>query len=851
MSRQRSPAKAASNTWLGRLGSGLQGFNASFGLFLAGTLGFWTAVYKYSQQLKTVMDIDWAQVTIGIAVPLGVYLLVFVLPGWLRRRRDQVLEEWAVRGQPKHGYFRLVPYEEADHTLFTRGDGAQDLVLEWLRQATVPLLYLTGRSGTGKSSLVSAYVLPRLREGKPMTRTITVRTAGDPVATLVGELRKPNVIYGQPPRDLPPDILSILRRIGDRLHDRDEHLLIVFDQFEEFLVLRGRDLKQQSALADLLRRLGHEPIDRIRILLVLRSDYQPSLYELDLPRLHAGVNWMEVEPFREDAAREFLARSELNLGPMLMETLVRRASDLDETPGYVRPIILNMIGRALEARHPYLGVQQFGRRQAERLLIDFVHAGLGDPIARDHAPAVLSGMITAEGTKVPKTVQELATHTRLLPMIIAGCLTRLAYAFGLVRQFEADDSGQVEQQHWEVAHDFLARLLSLVLPSWRPTFWARFRPWLAPALISLAIVALPLSLELVHRYRLSKLRHWAQDYHFDLREIAQGTYYATPQINPGEIGDERASRVPIEVPEAIHRAIHERIADLIGGLDLSNNNLAQLPPEIGQLSRLIVLNVAFNKLTALPPEFTDLVKLRILNLADNSDLKKVPPEVFELRELTALDLARTNLVEIPPAIEQLSKLTKLHLPRNRLGKLPPEIGHLTRLNSLHVSRNENLAELPPQIGQLHELTELHVSNCNLKSLPPEIKQLRKLAILHLSDNQLTELPGEIGHLRELRRIDLNNNRLEKLPPQIALLSKLTHLDLRGNSLTAVSEGVKGIDRTVTTVYFGSETDSGFPTGHGSGTGGGRGGGRGGGGGGKGGGGHRPGQGSGGVNNTPQ
>jgi hypothetical protein len=89
----------------------------------------------------------------------------------------------------------------------------------------------------------------------------------------------------------------------------------------------GREPAQEVALAEILRTLYREPIERVRVLLVLRSDYQPSLFDLGLPGLHAGVNWRETGPFREDAARAFLAGSgsELNL-----ETLVRRASDLDE-----------------------------------------------------------------------------------------------------------------------------------------------------------------------------------------------------------------------------------------------------------------------------------------------------------------------------------------------------------------------------------------------------------------------------------------------------------------------------------------------------------------------------------------
>jgi uncharacterized membrane protein YgcG len=834
-------ATRAAKTWLDQLTAGLRRLNTSLALFLAATLGFWAALYKFSQELRKVLVIDWVQLAVGISVPVAIYLGVFVLPGWLRRRRDEELQAWAAKGQPKHGYFRLHAYDETDRQRFDRADNAHIQVLEWLRRTSEPVLYLTGRSGTGKSSLLSASVLPRLREDKPPIRIISVRTSKDAMATIIAKLHSPGVVYEQPPKDLPTEILPLLRRIGERLRERRERLLIAFDQFEEFLILLGRDPVQQAALAEFLRTFKREPIESISVLLVLRSDYQPGLYEFDLPRLHEAVNWMEIGPFREDVARDFLAGSELNLGPKLMATIIRRASDLDETPGYVRPIVVNMIGRALEAYQAMAGIRQFGRRDAERLLIDYVHAGLRDPVARDHAPAVLGKMITPEGTKLPKIVQELADQNALAPKIVAGCLTRLSYAFGLVRQLNPEDDEAVDRQYWEVAHDFLARLLSLVLPSWRPSLWSRLRPWLAPALITLAIVAVPLTLELGHQYRVSKLKRWAEDNQLVLKDWSGGTYFASPPHDPERDDDGLPVRSPMQVPEALRRVVGEGVADLIGGLDLSNNNLERLPSEIGQLHELNVLLVTHNRLTKLPPALTELRKLRVLNLADNPTLRHIPPEVLQLSELTYLDLARTNLQQLPPEIRRLGKLSRLHVPRNQLKNLPKEIGQLGQLSKLHASRNDELAELPPEIGQLHELTELHVSNCKLTRLPPEIGQLKNLATLHLSDNNLTVLPPEIGQLRELKRLDLKRNKLKALPPQIEQL-QLIFIDLSDNPMGGLTRQLKDhFALRGTTVNIGSSTQSISGGGHGGG-GGGHGGGGGGGTGG--GGGHGGGMGGG-------
>ena len=52
-------------------------------------------------------------------------------------------------------------------------------------------------------------------------------------------------------------------------------------------------------------------------------------------------------------------------------------------------------------------------------------------------------------------------------------------------------------------------------------------------------------------------------------------------------------------------------------LDVSNNQLKTLPAEIGQLRNLQVLNVAGNKLRTLPVECSSLIALERLHFSPN------------------------------------------------------------------------------------------------------------------------------------------------------------------------------------------------------------------------------------------
>jgi predicted GTPase len=76
----------------------------------------------------------------------------------------------------------LVPDTEADRAQFDRADQAHKKVLDWIKQTSGLPLYLTGDSGSGKSSLLNTFVLPGLR-GAGWT-VVEARAWQDPEAAL-------------------------------------------------------------------------------------------------------------------------------------------------------------------------------------------------------------------------------------------------------------------------------------------------------------------------------------------------------------------------------------------------------------------------------------------------------------------------------------------------------------------------------------------------------------------------------------------------------------------------------------------------------------------------------------------
>ncbi|MBV6442683.1 MAG: hypothetical protein EPGJADBJ_04404 [Saprospiraceae bacterium] len=98
-------------------------------------------------------------------------------------------------------------------------------------------------------------------------------------------------------------------------------------------------------------------------------------------------------------------------------------------------------------------------------------------------------------------------------------------------------------------------------------------------------------------------------------------------------------------------------------LDLSQTGLNELPTSIGNLTNLQSLNLSQTNLTQLPPEIGNLSNLKSLNLS-HTKIKTLPAEIGRLDNLQSLDLSHTAdpvfSIILPPEFFQLRNLTDLN-----------------------------------------------------------------------------------------------------------------------------------------------------------------------------------------------
>ena len=170
-------------------------------------------------------------------------------------------------------------------------------------------------------------------------------------------------------------------------------------------------------------------------------------------------------------------------------------------------------------------------------------------------------------------------------------------------------------------------------------------------------------------------------------------HMAASETNSGTGGrEDHRKKSPEEIAEERIEAARKTEAR---SLDLSGLGLAELPPSIGQLTRLEGLGVGDNELTTLPESIGRLTNLDKL-LAYRNRLTHLPETVSGLTSLTFLSISDNRLSTFPAAIGRLVNLGYLWAVRNSLTTLPDEIRNLKSLKLLLLHGNDDLG-LPPEV----------------------------------------------------------------------------------------------------------------------------------------------------------
>ena len=248
------------------------------------------------------------------------------------------------------------------------------------------------------------------------------------------------------------------------------------------------------------------------------------------------------------------------------------------------------------------------------------------------------------------------------------------------------------------------------------------------------------------------------------------------------------------------------IADIKDGL-LKNatrlqisENLTEFPQEIFELAdTLEVLELSDNQLSELPDDFARLSKLKILFLTNNQ-FTQLPVVLADCPKLEMISFKNNQLVEVP---EQSLPLTTrwLILTGNALTHLPDSIGELKSLQKLALAGNQ-ITSLPETMQHCRALQLIRLSANQLTTLPDFLFQLPKLAWLGFAGNPCCE--GFTADDSDLPGVSISDIELHETLGQGAsgVISRAT--------LRKLPEGMESIEQSVAVkIYKGKLTSDGY------------------------------------------
>lgn len=147
-----------------------------------------------------------------------------------------------------------------------------------------------------------------------------------------------------------------------------------------------------------------------------------------------------------------------------------------------------------------------------------------------------------------------------------------------------------------------------------------------------------------------------------------------------------------------------------------------------------------NTFSELPPEIGRLQQLKILEIT-NGSVSELPAEMGQLQNLESLILVNLPLDTLPPEIGLLENLRTFNLRGNQLSSLPVEMSHLTNLEAIDLSGN-NFTEVPPV---LYELPGLETAMLQNNPIPAnEIERLNNHLQNGAPDNTIWLIAGVVA-----------------------------------------------------------------------------------------------------------
>ncbi|KAF8927229.1 hypothetical protein BGZ58_010547 [Dissophora ornata] len=216
-------------------------------------------------------------------------------------------------------------------------------------------------------------------------------------------------------------------------------------------------------------------------------------------------------------------------------------------------------------------------------------------------------------------------------------------------------------------------------------------------------------------------------------------------------------------------------------LDLSKRELTEIPLSLP--ASITHLRLAYNTIRTLSPmtSLASLNHLQVLDLCDNH-LEILPPEIGLLTKLKELYLSNNKLWKLPDNIQKMARLEVLDIRNNQFYLLNPMVGRLKALRQLDVRYNQ-LKSLPAPLCMVSStLTVLLADGNNFVS--PFLELLQPLMV---EDKDSTG-SGRQSFLSDDPYADPNSSNVGSVPAKVVSVYEPWRRSITPNSSRRLGGG---------------------------------------------------------------
>ncbi len=237
-------------------------------------------------------------------------------------------------------YVGLAPFQQSDADAFFGRENLTGRILEHLNRKR--FLVLFGASGSGKSSVLRAGVLPQFPGEPALVFTPGARPLEECAIQLAAHARLTPGAVADELASEPRTLHRVVRQILARSPASADELLVVVDQFEEVFTLCS-DAEERDVFVSALLHAAHAADSRCRVVLAVRSDFYthctrlPALVDA-LAEAHVPVGPMTLDELRATIVQP-AARVRLTVEGALLAALTADA--------HGRPGALPLLSHAL------------------------------------------------------------------------------------------------------------------------------------------------------------------------------------------------------------------------------------------------------------------------------------------------------------------------------------------------------------------------------------------------------------------------------------------------------------------------------------------------------------------------